>query len=65
MSIEEKVDYAMRALDKAIYREIPVATCSVKESKNQWMRDKIKAIIGNKLKCLADVGPAELKHGLR
>lgn len=60
MSIELTVDYVLRSMEKAIMKEVPHADCPVKESKNQWVRDKIKEIIGNKIKSLKP-GPQQTK----
>jgi hypothetical protein len=60
MSLEMTVDYVLRSMERAIMKEVPPASCPVKESKNKWMRDKIKEIISKKILSLKP-GPEQTK----
>lgn len=49
MSIEMSADYILRALEKALMKEVPKADCPVKEAKNEWVRQRIREIISVKI----------------
>lgn len=60
MSIEMSADYILRAIEKAILKEVPKADCPVKEAKNKWMRDRIKEIVSMRL-CSMKPMPTQTK----
>lgn len=52
MSLEMSADYVLRAMEKAILKEVPKADCPIKEAKNVWMRDRIREIIKNRIESI-------------
>lgn len=49
MSLELMSENILKALEKAIRKEIPIESCPVKEAKNKWMRSKVREMVIQKL----------------
>jgi len=61
MSLELMSENILKALEKAIRKEIPIESCPVKEAKNKWMRDKVKELVVFKLNVHSQNGPSLVK----
>lgn len=56
MSLELMAIKIRASIDRLILKEIPVESCPVKEAKNKWKREKLRAMIMG-----VTYGPTEYK----
>jgi len=61
MSLEIMSDNILKALEKAIKKEIPLESCPVKEAKNKWMRERVREMVAQKLNIYSLNGPSLVK----
>jgi hypothetical protein len=54
-------DNILKALEKAIKKEIPLESCPVKEAKNKWMRERVREMVAQKLNIYSLNGPSLVK----